>query len=182
MLVIICHSETELEAGTIWQGTQSSCLSTNGREIAEELAQYNRVVANRAYAGPSEHTIEFAKIILDREFVVVPEFVDRSMGSLTGRTYRETMIEFPRRNWLAWQRSYWSAPPDGESLFDISDRVLSAFRSKVLPVAANEVVAVVCSRDIVRLLLGFLGKIEEVDLPHFVVQPGIPYVINDDLE
>jgi broad specificity phosphatase PhoE len=103
------------------------------------------------------------------------------MGSLTGRHYRETMAEFPRRNWLGWQRSYWIAPPAGESLFDISDRVLTAFRLKVLPIAAHENVIVVCASDILRILVGYVTKTDESDIPKFDVQPAVPYVIRGEL-
>jgi broad specificity phosphatase PhoE len=104
------------------------------------------------------------------------------MGTLTGRSYRETLAEFPRRNWLAWQRQFWIAPPGGESMFDISERVLTAFRTKVLPIPAAETVVILCAPDIIRLVVGYLTHVEEEEVMKLKVEPVVPYVINGDIE
>src|SRR5258708_29935353 len=137
------------------------------------------IVPNRVYTSPAEQMLEFCEVILpETKPIKLPELADRSMGNLQGRGYRETMNEFPRRNWLAWQRSYWTAPPDGESLFDISDRVITAFRIKILPVEAGETVLLIVAPDVIRLLVGFLQKMEEIEIPRISVEPIVPYVVN----
>lgn len=181
MLVLLCHPETQMQAETLWLSTLDSVLSEAGRTEAETLAGYNRVVSERAYVGPADHVREFAKIILHNNFETVEEFADRSMGTLTGRSYRDTLAEFPRRNWLAWQRSYWSAPPEGESLFDISDRVLTAFRTRILPVRSTETVAIICAADVMRILIGYLSRTEEIEVPKIKIEPAVPYTIQGDL-
>jgi|ERR1044071_681970 2,3-bisphosphoglycerate-dependent phosphoglycerate mutase len=179
MLTLICHPETELQEQKLWQGTLDSQLSANGLQIAHELEP---IAAERAYVAPSSHVLQFAKIILKNEFTVIPQFADRSMGNLTGREYRQTLNEFPRRNWLAWHRSYWTAPPDGESLFDISDRVLTTFRTQVAPVLATEKVAIVCAADVLRMLIGYITKQDETELMKIEIQSAIPYVVNGEIK
>ena len=178
MLSLICHTKTELEAQGIWLGILDSQLSDIGMQHAQEL---DRIHSSRAYVAPSSHAQQFANIVLANEFSIVERFADRSMGTLTGRDYRETMAEFPRKKWLAWRRSYWVAPPGGESLFDISDRVLTAFR-QILPVASAENVVIVCAPDVLRILIGFLIKKDEGDLMKIEIQSGVPYTINGDVE
>ena len=113
--------------------------------------------------------------------ITLDELTDRSMGSLTNRAYRETMEEFPRRNWLVWQRSFWSAPPDGESLFDISDRILGAFIHKILPIPSAEDVLIVCAPNVMRVLIGYLTHAEEIEIPKLTIEALVPYVINGDV-
>lgn len=180
MLGLISPPETELEEQDIWVGNSFSKLSQQGLNLAVEFARNDMwIVPSRVYTAPADHMLEFCKIILpDVDPVVLHEFTDRSMGNLQGRGYRETMNEFPRRNWLAWQRSYWNAPPDGESLYDISDRVIAGFRNKILPIESRENVLLIVAPDVVRLLIGYLQKMEEIEIPKISVEPLVPYVVN----
>jgi 2,3-bisphosphoglycerate-dependent phosphoglycerate mutase len=140
------------------------------------------IEVQRAYVAPAGHLQEFAKIVLrQQEYEIVPEFTDRSMGTLTGRGYRETMVEFPRRNWLAWNRSYWIAPPEGESFFDIADRVLTAFRNRVLPVPAGEKVCIIAAPNVLRILIGCLSKTDEAEIPKIRIEACVPHTINGEL-
>jgi 2,3-bisphosphoglycerate-dependent phosphoglycerate mutase len=184
VLIFLAPPETELEEKKIWLGNTSSVLSKAGREAAIDFARNDMwMKPSRVFGAPAEHIIEFSSIILPFFTpTIVEEFTDRSMGSLTGRGYRETMLEFPRRNWLAWQRSFWNAPPQGESLFDISDRVITAFQVKVLPISITETVLIICAPDIMRILLGFLTKTEETELHKMNIEPIVPYVVNGIIE
>lgn len=180
MIILIAPPESELEEKTIWVGNTDSKLSASGREFAIEFARYDMWVnPSRVYCAPAAHMVEFASILLPlTKIILTDEFTDRSMGSLTGRPYRETMEEFPRRNWLSWQRSYWTAPPDGESLFEISERVLSAFQTKVLPIPSAENVMIICAPDVMRIILGYLTHVEEPEVPKITIEPVVPYVVN----
>ncbi len=188
MLVLLTSPETEAAEKTIWIGNTDTKLSETGRNQAVEFAQYDLwFVPHRIFSAYTAHMIELTTIILaavsdkDIDVTLLPELADRSMGSLTGRAYRETMMEFPRRNWLAWRRSYWSPPPDGESLFDISDRILTAFRTKILPIPATENVLIICAPDVIRLIIGHLTHIEEPEVSKIVVEALVPYCINGKL-
>jgi broad specificity phosphatase PhoE len=182
MLVLLSPPETEAEKDNLWIGNSSTKLSQRGREAAAEFAKRNLWINPKHVYCANDHLVEFITYLLpETKPTILTELIDRSMGSLTGRSYRETMMEFPRRNWLAWQRSYWTAPPGGESLFDISDRVLTAFRVKILPIPSKETVLVVCAPDVMRLLIGFLTHKEEAEIPQITVEALIPYVVNGDL-
>ena len=184
VLIFIAPPETELEEKRIWVGNTDSKLSKAGYESAVDFARHDMwLKPTRIYCPPASHILEFVSILLPFSTpTIVEEFTDRSMGSLTGRDYRETMAEFPRRNWLGWQRSFWIAPPNGESLFDISDRVITAFRVKILPVSSSETVLIVCAPDVMRILLGFLTHTEEPEVPKLTIEPVIPYVVNGHIE
>lgn len=184
MLILITPPENELEEQDIWVGNAESILSKKGHDSATEFARNDMWISpNRVYMPPAKHMVEFCSIILPNfcEPTQLPELASRSMGSIQGRGYRETMNEFPRRNWLAWQRSYWSAAPDGESLFDISDRVITAFRVKILPVESRESVLLVVAPDVMRLLIAYLQKMEEIEIPKISVESMIPYVVNGSI-
>jgi broad specificity phosphatase PhoE len=180
VLILLSPPETALEEQTIWVGNADSKLSQRGHAAAKEFALYDMwIIPDRVYTSPVNHMLEFCSIILPETTPIqLPNLIDRSMGTLTGRTYRETMAEFPRRIWLAWQRSYWSAPPDGESLFDISDRVITTFRTQILPIEAHKTVLLIVAPDVMRLIIGYLVKMEEIEIPRISVEPLVPYVVN----
>ena len=182
MLILIAPSETCHQLNETWIGNTDTTLTETGVNEARNFAWHDAIVADRAYVAPAAHIQEFAKIVLVKyEYEVLPELSDRSMGTLTGRGYRETMAEFPRRNWLAWHRSYWVAPPEGESFFDISERVLTALRTKIKPVADGEYVAVIAAPDVLRVLIGYLSKTDETDVPKIRIEPCVPHVVNGNL-
>jgi 2,3-bisphosphoglycerate-dependent phosphoglycerate mutase len=180
VLVLLSPPATKLEEETLWLGTLESNLSDDGRVQAEVFARSNRTHYDRAYIGPGSHLDEFAQIVLPITPTRITEFASRSMGTLTGRPYRETMQEFPRRNWLAWQRSYFIAPPDGESFFDISERVLTAFRTKILPIEESTNVIIIAAPDVLRILIGHLSNYDETSIPKVVIESVIPYLIHHD--
>ena len=182
MLILLAPSQTYHQVDEIWTGNTDTNLSPDGIRDASTLQWYDAVHAERAFVAPATHMQEFAKIVLvTGEYEVLPELTDRSMGTLTGRGYRETMLEFPRRNWLAWQRSYWIAPPEGESFFDINDRVLTAFRTKILPITAIEHVCIIAAPDVLRILIGHLTKLEETEIPKIRIESCVPHTITGDL-
>jgi broad specificity phosphatase PhoE len=182
MLILMSYSKTQHELDEIWTGTLNTELSPVGVGEAKDFAHWDGADVDRAFVAPAAHIQEFAKIVLVRgEYEVVSELADRSMGNLTGRGYRETMVDFPRRNWLAWHRSYWSSPPEGESFFDITDRVLTALRTKILPIESAHRVAIVAAPDVLRILIGYLTKTDEADVPKIRIEPCVPHVINGDI-
>jgi broad specificity phosphatase PhoE len=181
MLVLITYSQTKHQVDEIWTGDLDTELSPDGILDAETCDYFGGVDVTRAYAAPQQHIQEFAKkVLVRREWETLPELRDRRMGTIQGRAYRETMAEFPRRNWLAWQRSFWTAAPEGESFFDISDRVLTAFRTKILPIAHADRVAIIAAPDVLRIIIGYLTKTEEVEVPKIAIEPCIPHVLNGD--
>lgn len=181
MLILLCHPETEMQAQGLWLGDAVSPLSQTGREVAEEFAANSRIQADRAYGAPCRQIEEFAQYALNIPVEPILAFLDRSMGTLTGRGYRETLAEFPRRNWLGWQRSYWTAPPEGESLFDISDRVLGAFWNQILPIKSTETVCVIGAPDVLRIIIGHLSQTAITEVSKINIETAVPYVINGDL-
>lgn len=182
MLILIAPPETEHDLTETWTGNTDTALSEAGRGAAENLRYFDSIDVDRAFVAPQAHHVEFAKIVLTRrEYEAMPEMSDRSMGTLTGRTHRETMGEFPRRNWLAWHRSYWTAPPAGESFFDISERIRTALQTKIMPIGQNDRVAIIAAPDVLRLIVAYINKTDEIDVPKIRIEPCVAHVLNGDL-
>jgi broad specificity phosphatase PhoE len=183
MFGLIAPSETEKEFQKKWLGNTDSNLSETGKITAINFADNGiQYIPDRFYCSPESHCIEFASIIWPKiKPQIIEEFRARSMGILTDRYYYETMNEFPRRHWLAWNRNYWKSAPGGESFFDISERVFDAFRSKILPIKDIEHVFLICSPDIIRLIFGIINHIEEENIPKISIETCIPYIINQTL-
>lgn len=183
MLILLSPPETEFDEKTLWTGTADTKLTERSRLDAAEFFRFNMWIhPDRSYCPRAAHMTEFASVIVPFATpIVLDELADRDMGSLTGLPYRETMAEFPRRNWLSWQRSFWTAPPDGESLFDISDRIIGAFVSKILPIPSAETVLILCAPDVMRILIGYLTHSEEADIPKIFIDPMVPHVINGNI-
>ena len=118
MLVLLSPPKTEIEEEDIWLGNQNNHFSSDVITNIKDFAMRDLwMVPSRVFSPPATHMLEFLTLLLPQITpILIEELTDRSMGALTGRPYRETMQEFPRRNWLEWKRNYWVGPPGGESL------------------------------------------------------------------
>lgn len=186
MLVLLALPETEADKQTKFIGTLNTTLSEEGKSSITELLDFFHPPAwfniNRLYIAPQYQFKELANLAFPNivaESII--EFNNRDMGSLTGMLYKEAMQEFPRRNWLAWERSFWIAPPDGESLFDISDRVLSGFCNKILPISAHEVTWIIAPVDVLKIIIGFVTHANEDQIPSIGIEPMIPHTLVDSI-
>jgi 2,3-bisphosphoglycerate-dependent phosphoglycerate mutase len=176
MLVLVRHGESVGNRDHIWCGSSESPLSDTGIIQAKETGQELRDIDfDRVFASPLSRAYDTCRYIIaansrmeNTPIHVRRELIERSDGILEGKPYQETINLLPRRKWLEWERNYYVAPPGGESLAQVSDRVVPFLRDEVYPLlAAGQ-----------NVLIGYINGMEEGEVCSLSVEHALPYQFN----
>lgn len=137
MLIVVRHGRTEANASGLLLGSRvDPGLDDLGRRQAETLAP---VVAGarRVVTSPLRRTRETA------EALGLPVTVDERWAELDYGTFDGTpMAEVPPDTWARWREDIDFAPPGGESLRKLSERVRPACEELLREAADHDVVVV----------------------------------------
>ena len=100
---------------------------------------------------------------------------ERDYGDLAGLNKAETAERYGKEQVHIWRRSYDVAPPGGESLADVVDRVGPYYEREILPkLQAGETVLVGAHGNTVRALLVALGLHGPDDISGVEIPTGVP--------
>lgn len=92
---------------------------------------------------------------------------ERYYGVLQGMDKNEARNKFGEEKVLLWRRSYRIAPPGGESLSDVSKRVIPYFDKYVKTfLSKGQNILLVTHGNTLRALIKHIDKISENDIPH----------------
>jgi alpha-ribazole phosphatase len=124
MIVFLRHGETERNREGRLQGRSDAPLTERGREQIERVA---RVLAReqpaRIVASPLPRTVETALIVSaacgDLPVEHHDDLIELDYGAWEGRR----LDDVPAQDWQRWQAEPTFAPPGGESLVAVRERV-----------------------------------------------------------
>lgn len=128
-LIIARHGETDWNVKEVFRGRLDIELNETGRRQAELMAGYLAGTKLSAiFSSPLKRASETASFVTARqgvEVITTPELVDMDFGEWQGlpiQTVREKHPDFFAR-WL--KQPHHLKVPDGESLLEVRERVLS---------------------------------------------------------
>lgn len=182
MLVLLRHPECVDNAEDVMVGQRDSPLTPDGRvqarEAAETLADYR---FGHIYTSDLLRSLDFTRAIVARQkfptqYTMVHQLRERSGGYTEGKKYIQLKKELPPRKYKLWQRDYFESPPGGESLHDVSERVIPWFKEFVIPrISRNEDILVVTHSGVIRVIFGYLKQIEEPEVMKLTIEHAMPY-------
>lgn len=106
---------------------------------------------------------------------------ERYYGVLQGMDKDQARQKFGEDNVLQWRRSFDIAPPEGESLKDVHDRVNPYFIQKIWPqVVQNKNVLLVAHGNTLRALIKELDGIDSTEIPHLNLPFAQPIIYEYD--
>ncbi len=136
MLILVRHGRTERNAGGVLQGRADVGLDDTGRDQARALAAALPVLS-RVVASPLVRALETARALADT--VEIDErFIELDYGAFDGIPIRDV----PSATWERWRSDPDFAPPGGESLRAVSERVRPAL-AELAAAAGDDDIAVV---------------------------------------
>jgi broad specificity phosphatase PhoE/ribonuclease HI len=167
-LLLIRHGRTPLTEAGRFSGRdgEDPSLSDAGEQdaalVAEVVARFGGPGAlladvsrpSAVVCSPMRRTRQTASVIAGRlglPVAVDEEWIEAGFGEWEGLTYGEIVRRYPAQV-AAWQGSTTVAPPGGESLDDLVERVAAA-RRRVLRAYAGQTVVVVTHATPVRAVL-----------------------------
>ena len=131
-------------------------------EIAIKEAQMNNLISNNS-------------LIYERD----KSLNERDYGDLVGLNKTETAEKFGKEQVHIWRRSYEIAPPNGESLKDVVNRVSPYFKKRIEPHLFNgENILIVAHGNSLRAIMIEVGLYKPEEISSIELPTGSPLCLN----
>ena len=180
MLFIARHGESLYNQAILFTGIVDSKLSKKGFEEAEKLGQEfkdNQIRFDYIFSSPLLRTFHTAEVILEKtlsvcDIVTHHRLIERHHGDFTGRDKTELLLEYGEKKFRSFKRSLDVAYPNGESVYDVVDRLTSWLAEQLLPLHEKGHVLVVSHTDTIKALNLLLELITDVEAVDFAIATG----------
>ena len=154
-LLLVRHGETELNSAERYWGRTDVPLSAVGLRQAERLR--HRLATekiNAVYSSDLRRAALTAETIASRHklnVIICPELREIDFGQLEGLTFDQISQLYPEVTRLWIERSPKLKYPDGESTYQLNNRV-SIFRRRLKKHAEEETILIVAHSGVLRTL------------------------------
>lgn len=179
-LVLVRHGQSEWNLLGQWTGLQDVALTDQGREEARQAGRLlESVDLHRAYTSKlkrAKHTLDevvnHLKLV-DIERSEHAELNERDYGHLTGKNKWQVKEEHGEEQFMKWRRSWNHPVPGGETLKDVSDRVLPFYETRVLDdLKAGKNVIVAAHGNSLRALMKHLEEVADEEAHTVEINTG----------
>ena len=179
-LLLLRHLESQWNKENRFTGWTDIPLSEEGiasaKEVALNLAGFE---IDKVYTSPLVRNIETVYLILknlgEKELpIVIDKALDeRNYGRLQGLNKNEVKRQYGEEQVKLWRRGWDDAPPEGESLKDVYNRVMPLYEKFIeTDLKAGKNVLVVASHNSLRALVKHLENIPEEQIINLEILPG----------
>ena len=174
-LIVVRHGETTYNAGDIWTGVTDVDLTEAGHADAREMGRLLRDIRiDRVYVSCLKRTTQTRDDLLEAHGGASPickktaALNERDYGDYTGIDKTLIREEFGQIRFLDIRRSFDAVIPNGESLRDVSERVVPWYLANVVPlVLAGQNVLIVGHGNSDRALRKFVESISDEAVANF---------------
>ncbi len=188
-LVLVRHGQSEWNLLGQWTGLTDVSLTDEGREEARRAAKtLEDIDLQRAYTSKltrAKHTLDEIVTHLGRKDIERSEHAElneRDYGELTGKNKWQVKEEYGEEKFMAWRRSWDHPVPGGETLKDVSERVLPFYEQHILEDLKNgKNVIVAAHGNSLRALIKYLEDVADEDAHTVEIMTGevLVYQIDD---
>lgn len=186
-LVCIRHGQSLWNKENKFTGWVDIDLSEQGKEEAKKAAELLKEYKfDIVFTSVLKRAINTANIILEynssKPTIIRDKALnERHYGDLQGLNKAEIGEKVGAEQLHIWRRSYYVAPPEGESLKDTQDRVIPYFESEILPmIKSGKEVLISAHGNSLRALAMHLENISQDDISDINIPTGQPYVYEFD--
>ncbi|MDO8435878.1 MAG: 2,3-diphosphoglycerate-dependent phosphoglycerate mutase [bacterium] len=179
-LILLRHLESQWNKENRFTGWTDVPLSKEGIESAKEVAgKLAGFEIDKVYTSPLIRNKETVRLILenlnkkDLPIIINKALDERNYGELQGLNKDEMKEKYGEEQVRLWRRSWDIAPPKGESLEDVYNRVVPFFREYIeKDLKQGKNILVVASHNSLRALAKYIEKISDEDIVNFEIPPG----------
>jgi len=167
-LYIFRHGQTDDNANFIFSGKREATLTDLGKQQAEVLAEKIKDIKfDRLISSPQIRAIDTMKIAMSKnesaknlQIETDERIRERSYGDLTGKSKMDIQLEDPEKL-LKIRRSYDTAPPNGESIEMVCERVSNFCDDLIKEIDGKNIkIGISCHGNSIR---GFRKYFENLD-------------------
>jgi len=171
-LILLRHLESQWNRENRFTGWTDVPLSQDGIASAKEIAtKLSSFKIDKIYTSPLIRNKETVSLLLenlgkkDLPVVIDKALDERNYGKLQGLNKDEIKKKYGEEQVKLWRRSWDQAPPDGESLKDVYNRVVPFYKKYVEKDLKDEKnVLIVASHNSLRALVKYLENISDEDI------------------
>lgn len=189
-LVLVRHGQSEWNLLGQWTGLTDVHLTDEGRVEAQRAARtLEDIDLHRAYSSEltrAKHTLDEIVNHLDKTDVDRSEHAElneRDYGELTGKNKWQVRDEYGEEKFQAWRRSWDHPVPGGETLKDVSERVLPFYEQHILEdLKSGKNVIVAAHGNSLRALIKHLDEVADDQSHEVEIMTGevLVYEIDDN--
>lgn len=191
ILILLRHGQSLWNLENRFTGTLDIELSPLGlieaADAGELLKGYKIDMAYTSTLKRAIHTLDIVMKVFKSTIPVkrTPLLNERCYGKLQGLNKAEVEKKYGTSQYLLWRRSYEIAPPDGESLKNVFERIIPFFVNEIQPMLkADKNILIVAHGNSLRALMMFLEAIPPEQILTVEIATGIPrkYSFDKDLK
>jgi len=179
-LILLRHFQSQWNKENRFTGWTDIPLSKEGIDQTEEVAsKLSGFKIDKVYTSPLMRNKETVSLILenlgkkDLPVVIDKALNERNYGKLQGLNKDEIKMKYGENQVKLWRRSWDQAPPEGESLKDVFERVVPFYRKYIEKDLKEEKnVLVVDSHNSLRALIKYLKNIPDEDIINLEISTG----------
>lgn len=187
-LVLVRHGQSEWNVLGKWTGLTDVALTDEGRAEARRAANMlEDIDLHKAYSSKLKrvvHTLDEIVTHLNRHDLERTEHEalnERDYGELTGKNKWQVKEEHGEEQFMKWRRSWDHPVPGGETLQDVSKRVVPYYEEHILKdLKAGKNVIIAAHGNSLRALMKHLESISD-DAAH-TVEIGTGEVLVYDID
>lgn len=177
-LTFLRNGKTRANAEGIYIGKTDWPLSDVGRaELEEKYDMHRYPKVERVYSSPLTRALQSAEILFpDREIVICDEMTEMDFGVFEGLSVEQLMELDSYKNWIKGGLD--NAPPNGESLRSMINRVYSGLNLMIMDMMKNDIsdAGVITHSGIMMNLLSCFG-LPKMKPMEFACEPGEGWMI-----
>jgi 2,3-bisphosphoglycerate-dependent phosphoglycerate mutase len=179
-LILVRHGQSEWNLLGQWTGLTDVSLTDQGRTEARQAGKLlENIDIHRAYTS----TLQRAKHTLDEivdqlgleqlERSEHGEINERDYGELTGKNKWQVREEHGEEQFMKWRRSWDHPVPGGETLKDVSNRVLPFYEQRILEdLKSGKNVIVAAHGNSLRALMKHLEEVADEQAHEVEINTG----------
>ncbi|MFH1714521.1 MAG: 2,3-diphosphoglycerate-dependent phosphoglycerate mutase [Candidatus Nealsonbacteria bacterium] len=179
-LILLRHLQSQWNKENRFTGWTDVSLSEEGIKSAPDVAK--KIADEKidiVFTSPLRRNKETVSLILenlskkDLPVVIDKALDERNYGKFQGLNKDEVKKQYGEEQVRLWRRSWDSAPPEGESLKDVFDRVEPFYKEHIeKELKEGKNVLVVASHNSLRALVKYLEKISDEDIINLEIPTG----------
>lgn len=154
LIHLIRHTTPDIESG-ICYGQKDLELASSFEQEKDSVHKYLKPQYDRVYSSPLKRCQQLAKTITTNNFSTETDLLEINFGHWEGILWEN----IPRSESQPWMDDFINiAPPNGESLLQMQQRVHNFIQHHIKP-AAHRDIAIVTHAGVIRLFLAWALKI-----------------------
>ncbi len=189
-LILLRHGQSQWNLENRFTGWIDIDLSPKGEEEARRAGELLRdFQIDAVFTSVLKRAIRTAEIALQAAgkdhlpLIQDAALNERMYGDLQGMNKDEARRKFGAETVHLWRRSYDIAPPGGESLKDVQQRVVPYFQLHIAPLLKEgKNVLVVAHGNSLRALVAYLEQLSKEEILKLEIPTGVPIVYELDSE